>query len=360
MNRCADIEKRLSAYLEGDVAPQEQKFIDEHLGTCSQCNMTFEDMKKTAELLRNLKDVEPPPWLKHKIMAQVKEEAKKRTGILQKLFFPLHIKIPVQVFAACLVAVMTLYVFKTTGPEIESLQAPSGQGQTVHRTDKQYKKAVPPSVQLLKMKPAPEKHYGKDKAASAQAPKETTDAVAPREASPTLALPAPAPILVAPSRSVLAKPYRGQEIEGRNEAFQPAPLSAGAPEFALKKKEDTVVSDKDVQYHLGHKSVINELQQKTSAEKKQQTVTMTVNADKTVAAANKIESMLNRLNATDIKQESQENIEIITAVLPAQKLKELYEKLKNIGKVKENILLYNIPEGEIAVRIEIVHISKIP
>ena len=61
MNRCADIEKSLSAYLEGDATPQEQKLIGEHLATCIQCSKTLEDLKKTTELVRSLEEIEPPP-----------------------------------------------------------------------------------------------------------------------------------------------------------------------------------------------------------------------------------------------------------------------------------------------------------
>jgi hypothetical protein len=358
MNKCEDIEKRLSAYLEGDVDPKEQMLIEEHLAVCGQCSRTLEGIKKTIELVRNLEEVEPPPWLKQKIMAHVREEAEKRTGIFRKLFFPLHIKIPVEVFAACLVAVMAIYVLKATGPEIQSLQAPSEQRQTADYADKQTREVTPSSTKASKGKAVPDEHYGKNKAASPQLRKETVDTITSREAPPVPKLPLPK--LSAALPAVSAGDAKEKEIEGKAEVFQSAPLSAVAPKSAHIKKGDIAASDTAVQYRPGHKSVSNQIQFKTSAAKKQQSITMTAKVDNVPAAAVNVKGLLDRFGATDLKQESQEDSIILMASLPAQKLKELYEKLKTIGEVKENILLYNIPEEEIAVRIEIVNIFKKP
>jgi hypothetical protein len=372
MNSCADIEKRLSAYFGGDVTPQEQKLIEEHLVTCKQCSKILEDIKRTTELVRTLEEMEPPPWLKHKIMAHVREEAEKRTGIFRKFFFPLHIKIPVEVFATCLVVVMAIYVFKATGPEIRSLQTPSEQTQTPSEQtqtpseqtqtadypDKQNRKAATLPAPVSKGKTATEEHYEKNKVVSSQPTKEAADIIIPREVQPAPKLPVPA--LLAPLQSVPAGSVKEREIEGKGEVLQSAPLSAGVPEPAHKKKGDIAAGDSGAKYQLGRKSASNEMQLKASVARKQQTITMIVKADKVISAGSEIKDMLKSFGSADIKQISQENIEILTAVLPAQKLKELYEKLKTIGEVEENVLIYNIPEEEVTVRIEIVNISKKP
>jgi len=352
MNKCTDIENKLSAYFEGDVSPQEQRLIEEHLATCRQCSKALEDIKKTMELVRNLEEIETPPWFKQKIMEQVREEAEKKTGILQKLFFPLHIKIPVEVFATCLVVVMAVYVFKSTSPEIKSLQTPSEQAQIADYPDKQKSKVAPSPPSVSKEKTVPEEGYKKDKAAAPQAMKKAKDVAAPRE---VLLAPAPAaPILAAPPQPGPARPAK-EEAGGKSEVLQSAPSSVGTTEFVHKKKEDIAATDTEAQYRAGRKAAPNKLQLKASVEKKQQIITITVGADNAGTATGEIETMLNRLSATNLKQQSQESIRTITATLPSQKLKELYEKLKTIGDVKENVLLYNIPEGDISVRIEIVN-----
>ncbi|MCX5812673.1 MAG: DUF2275 domain-containing protein [Proteobacteria bacterium] len=359
MNRCADIEKSLSAYLEGDVTPQEQKLIGEHLATCIQCSKTLEDLKKTTELVRSLEEIEPPPWFKQKIMARVREEAEEKQGIFRKLFFPLHIKIPVEVFATCLVVVMAVYVFKSTGPEIKSFQAPSEKAQTADSVDQRYVKAVPTPAPVSKGKTVPDERYEKDTVEVSQVPKVGTGAVAPggTPAAPTPhATPLPAPVLSVPAVPAPARAAREQETEMKNEAFQSAPSLAGALEPVHKKKGNIAASDTGSQYRLGRETHPGKLQPKASAAaKKPQTINITVKSDNTAFAGREIEDILNRSNATSIKRESRENIEIITATLPAQALKEFIEKLNAVGEVKENILLYNIPEEEITVRIEIVN-----
>jgi hypothetical protein len=357
MNRCADIENSLSAYLEGEVTSPEQKLIEEHLAACRQCSKLLEDLKKTTELVRSLEEIEPPPWFKQKIMARVREEAEEKKGIFRKLFFPIHIKIPIEVFATCLVVVMAVYVFKSTGPEIKSLQAPSEPLQTADSVDQRYVKAVPAPAPVFKGKTVHEERYEKDTVEVSQAPKGGTGSVTPGGTSvspPPSVMPIPAPVLSDSAGTAPARIVKEQEIEEKREIFKSTPSSAGASEFTHKKKGDIAASDMEMQYRLGRETPPGQLQLKASAAKKPQTINIKVKADNTAFAGREIEDLLNRSNVTNIKRESREGTEIITATIPAQKLKELYEKLKAVGEIKENILLYNIPEEEIAVRIEIV------
>jgi len=359
MNRCSDIEKNLPAYLEDDITLQEKKLIGEHLETCTDCRKTLEGLKKTRDLVRSLEEIEPPPWFKQKIMARVREEAAEKKGIFRKLFFPMHIKIPIEVFATCLVVVMALYVFKTTGPEIKSLQTPSETTQTADYPYKQDKQNVQPvPAPAAKGKKIHEEHYKKNRAPAPQVLKEATGTITPGETLP--AAPQPVPVLSAPALPVPARSDKEQKIEREREVFQAAPPSAGAPEFARKKKGDIAAPDGELQYWPGRKSASIEPQLKASAAKRQQTITMTVKTENTTIACKNIEDMLNRLNAVNLKRESQKSIESITAKLTTQQLKELYNKLKTIGEVKENIILYNISEEEVTVRIEIVNMSENP
>jgi hypothetical protein len=50
-------------------------------------------------------------------MSRVREEAKQKQGILWRLFYPLHIKVPIQVLATLLVAVLAFHVYRQGEPE---------------------------------------------------------------------------------------------------------------------------------------------------------------------------------------------------------------------------------------------------
>jgi hypothetical protein len=58
-------------------------------------------------------------------MARIRSEVKPKKGLVQKLFYPLYIKLPIQAVAAVLIAVTTLYIFKTIQPEMKFVKVPS-------------------------------------------------------------------------------------------------------------------------------------------------------------------------------------------------------------------------------------------
>ena len=91
---CHDIRKNLFAYQEGLVSPEDQELMDQHLASCRACSTALYELNRTGEALKNLKEVEPPPWMMQRIMARVREEAESKRGFIQKLFYPLHIKSP--------------------------------------------------------------------------------------------------------------------------------------------------------------------------------------------------------------------------------------------------------------------------
>lgn len=122
---CHDIREKLSAYIEGLISSEEKLRIDEHLKACQHCSESLADLKKTLEYVRNLEEVEPPPWLSGKVMATVRSEAEQKRGILQRLFYPLHVKLPIEALAAIFIVITTVYVFKTMQPEMKLAKAPS-------------------------------------------------------------------------------------------------------------------------------------------------------------------------------------------------------------------------------------------
>jgi hypothetical protein len=125
MMECKVIRAKLSAFLEGAVSPEERRLIGEHLPACHACSDALEDLKKTEVLLRGLEEVEPPAWFKQKVMARIRAEQEAKKSILQKLFYPLHVKIPIEAFATVLIAVVAIYIFKAVQPEMKRIPSVS-------------------------------------------------------------------------------------------------------------------------------------------------------------------------------------------------------------------------------------------
>jgi len=118
---CNEIENLLPAYREDLLSPEERKIITGHLASCPRCSRAFADLKKAEALVRSLREVEPPPFFEQRIMSRVREEAGKKRGILRCLFYPLHIKVPIQALATLLVAVLTFYVYQSGDPEMKRM-----------------------------------------------------------------------------------------------------------------------------------------------------------------------------------------------------------------------------------------------
>jgi hypothetical protein len=120
---CKGINEKLSAYIENQLAPEEQGQVDHHLKTCQECRAALHDLRKTIEYAQGIEEMEPPAWLSQKVMAKVREESEKK-GILRKLFYPLHIKIPIEVFATIAIAAITVFVFKAIQPVVKQTEMP--------------------------------------------------------------------------------------------------------------------------------------------------------------------------------------------------------------------------------------------
>jgi hypothetical protein len=111
MKKCKDIEKLLPLYPNDLRSPDEEEMVRRHLASCSACTEKLATLEKTKRLVSDLGGVAPPPWLRQKIMAAVREKATKKS-VWGKWFDPLHIKIPVQIAATLVVAVFAVYLYR--------------------------------------------------------------------------------------------------------------------------------------------------------------------------------------------------------------------------------------------------------
>lgn len=116
---CLHVKERLSPYLEGLLPAVEHTEIKEHLDSCHLCREHLAGLEQTVRLLGTLPEIEPPLWLSQKVMAKVRAEADRRQGIFRRLFYPLHIKLPIEALAAVLITAAVVYIMKSEHPGIE-------------------------------------------------------------------------------------------------------------------------------------------------------------------------------------------------------------------------------------------------
>ncbi len=191
---CKTIQESLSAYIDGALPPKEKDLVEEHLRLCRVCSETLGDLKKTVEQVRQIEEVEPPPWLAQKVMARVRSEVPPEKGIIQKIFYPLHIKLPIGACVAVLIAVTTIYIYKTMQPEMKLAKAPPEEtmrsetpSPAMPRDEVSVPSKAPEVVIAQKDEPAPRSSLKKRKSF---APGEEDEALGFRESKPVPAKPA--------------------------------------------------------------------------------------------------------------------------------------------------------------------------
>jgi anti-sigma factor RsiW len=118
MNSHVDIQRRLPAYCGGDLEPAEQQLVERHLAECPACRAELAEQQTTLRLIRGTPEVEPPPWLAGRIMARVRERQTAKRSWLQRFFFPLNIKLPLEAIALLVVCVSGYYLTRTAETEL--------------------------------------------------------------------------------------------------------------------------------------------------------------------------------------------------------------------------------------------------
>lgn len=83
MNRCAKYEGMLARFVHGELLLAEKDELERHLAMCSSCEAAYRDVVEMDLLLRNAPEklVEPAPYLRTRILANLPEAAPAAFGI---------------------------------------------------------------------------------------------------------------------------------------------------------------------------------------------------------------------------------------------------------------------------------------
>ncbi|MFQ6031725.1 MAG: DUF2275 domain-containing protein [Candidatus Zixiibacteriota bacterium] len=297
---CSDIQEKLSAYMEDIISSEEKVLIDGHLKVCQKCNGSLADLRKIREYMQNLEEVEPPPWLTGKVMASVKSEVAPKREIFQRLFYPLHIKLPIEALATIFVAVATIYVFKTIQPEMERAKVPPAEITSRMLFQEKEKTSALDEGKPLPAKPTEEFMHAEE-----------------RKISPG---------------KFQQLPKASARVAKRDEVEPPA--------GAIGKRE------------YERKALSPEMKM-ALVERKRKGVGLTINVRDIEVARKEIKKTVTQLGGKIIETEDFEQRNVIFAELDSKKINELFEKLKLIGEVRERALPSEARKGTIEVRMEI-------
>jgi len=100
--KCDSVQKKLSAYQDKELEPQEQEQVKSHLLACRTCRELFAELERTWETLGELKEIHPDPWFYRQLIGKIKEPRER--GFLKDLqrAFPM-LRVPA--FASILLAI---------------------------------------------------------------------------------------------------------------------------------------------------------------------------------------------------------------------------------------------------------------
>ncbi len=316
MKKCKDIQNNLPLYLDDSLSAGDKKAVEEHLKICPQCTKTLSQLSKTETLVNSLHTVDPPPWFKQDIMAKVREEAE-RKRFVQKWFYPLQIKIPVQIFATVCIAVLAVYIYRAG--------------------EEQMKEAVPlsapaPVVEVQKS-PLPEQKMrtSTDTKDVQQENQSKQTSVMQKESVPAL--------LSETAGDVKQREAKG--IKAGKYVSAPAVEPAASPASALDKGNEQLVMDAAV---------------KTSRVLKAKAPLIKSNIFLKVRdmdiAVEETEKLLAKYEAKNISSHMKQDKNLITAQLKSLKMKDFLTQLEKIGTIEKSILPVADAEESVLIVVE--------
>ena len=75
---CRKVSRRLSAYIEGDLSPQETIQLEEHLKICTSCRRKIADLRLIIETSHQLEQKEPGPYFVNRLLCAIGRQSSPR------------------------------------------------------------------------------------------------------------------------------------------------------------------------------------------------------------------------------------------------------------------------------------------
>lgn len=352
MKNCINIENNLPLYAEGLLSDAEKKAVEEHLAECADCSKALADLKKVNAVTQGLLEVEPPPWFKQKIMVRVRQQAEKKS-FAQKWFYPLRIKVPVQVMATIVIAVLAVYIYRYDYEQMKAIVPEAPQSFMEAQQE-------PAPAEISKAKKAEPALLAKEKSAVIRVAKK--DQMSEVSSGGTLPIMEKQgnKIAVAIDKSAAMKGDIAAEKEEKKYTEVPV-LQEAQQGYAARQERLKDRSEND--YSLPDTAKKRKLFKTVApATPRQMTASVSDQVQPDIfiyvtdinSAVVKSEKILTQHNAKKVTKRFIDGKSILQAELPAKNLKNLLSQLRVIGRVEDNIMPTESSGHDIIVVIEII------
>ncbi|MEW6332918.1 MAG: DUF2275 domain-containing protein [Thermodesulfobacteriota bacterium] len=360
---CDEIEDRLPAYREDLLTAGERKIMAGHLATCPRCSGALARLKKTEQLLQGLGEVEPPPFFEQRIMSRVRQEAGRKRTFLRRLFYPLHIKIPIQALASLLIAVIAIQVYQAGEPEMQRIAPipiPMAERATEQVAGAPPGQPVSPSIpvparrapagDLPEMKgeryaaPPPEKGVTSQRGDDMRAPTREEPPPAPGEAEPRIAArereTAPA---VTDGREKPPDRVKKQHADRTLDGLPAEERRSGMlPDRGAAARESAVATSAPPPRRMAGKAA---MEQPTA-------IDLTIQVTDAEAAVREIEARIGQVHARITEKRLGRGSELLKVETAAPNVAALLDLLRTIGRVNIETRPFDAPKGHVTVTIK--------
>jgi hypothetical protein len=348
MMNCKEVENNLPLYEDNLLSDAEKQAVEQHLKSCSKCVKALAQIQKTGRLVEGLAEVEPPPWFKQKIMSRVREEAAKKS-LAQKLFYPLRIKIPVQIMATIIIAVFAVYIYRSGDEQMKVVMPPTSPTPVMETKNDQLSgqttKPFEADKEVVKKKVYVPENAQNEKIV-------TQDLPAGSDVVKTRGLKKSMPPGNERTRAMdMAKTVKGDAaVDGKDKYFATLPKKQTEQAKVVspssvgleRKKEGYVLGDSVKQSEAPAKQII------------MAKAVFSLRVANINAAVGEVKKILKKYEAKRIVKQTPNGKVFLTAEIKAQKMNDFVAQLKAIGRVEGRDLPEDSVEGDIPVVIEIV------
>jgi glutaredoxin-related protein len=348
MINCKDVEQNLPLYEDNLLSGAEKQAVEQHLKSCSKCAKALAQLQKTGRLVEGLAEVEPPPWFKQKIMSRVREEAEKKS-LAQKWFYPLRIKIPVQIMATIVIAVVVVYIYRSGDEQMKVVMPPTSPTPVMETKKDLF------SEQTTKLSEADKTVEKKKVSVPEGAQNEkivTQDLPAGSSVVKTRGLKKSMPLENERARAMdKAKTVKGDIAVDRKDTYFATLQEKQAEQAKVVSPSSVGLERKEEGYVLGDSMKQSEEPAKQIFMPK---TFLSLRVANTNASVGEVEKILKKYEAKKIVKQTPNGKVFLTAEIKAQKMKGFVAQLKTIGRAERKDLPVDSVEGDISVVIEIV------
>ena len=85
--KCSQVQKRLSAFQDGELKPQEGERVNDHLESCSACREQYAEMEKVWQALGDFKEILPEPEFYGQLVKKINYSDETRIPVRFSWFF---------------------------------------------------------------------------------------------------------------------------------------------------------------------------------------------------------------------------------------------------------------------------------